>query len=85
VWLRGTNDPSDGFFGRGGLLAGDLYRIEDAMAGWLVSGAATVGAGTYFGWDGFTIQSGNLIVIAVMVILFILALILPFPGGRGRK
>lgn len=55
------------------------------MARWLVNGAAPVGAGTYFGWDGFTIQSGNLIVIAVMVILFILALLLPFPGGKGRK
>lgn len=55
------------------------------MARWLVSGAAPMGAGTYFGWDGFTIQSGNLVVIAVMVILFVLALVLPFPGGKGRK
>lgn len=55
------------------------------MARWLVNGAATVGAGTYFGWDGFTIQSGNLVVILVMVILFVLAIILPFPGGRERK
>lgn len=55
------------------------------MARWLVTGAVSVGAGTYFGWDGFTIQSGNLIVIIVMVILFFLALVLPFPGGKGRK
>jgi hypothetical protein len=55
------------------------------MTGWLVAGVGTVGAGTYFGWDGFTIQSGNLIVIVVMIILFILALVLPFPGGKGRK
>lgn len=52
---------------------------------WLITGSAKVGAGTYFGWDGFTIQSGNLIVIVVMLVLFILALVLPFPGGKGRK
>ncbi|MET3812355.1 hypothetical protein [Arthrobacter sp. UYEF3] len=55
------------------------------MTGWLVEGAGTVGVGTYFGWDGFTIQSGNLIVILVMIILFVLALIVPFPGGKRRK
>lgn len=55
------------------------------MAGWLAAGVATVGAGTYLGWDGFTIQLGNLIVIVVMLILFVLALVLPFPGGKRRK
>jgi hypothetical protein len=56
-----------------------------AMTDWFVAGVGTVGAGTFFGWDGFTIQSGNLIVIVVMIILFILALVIPFPGGRGKK
>lgn len=55
------------------------------MTARLVAGVATVGAGTYFGWDGFTIQSGNLVVILVMIVLFVLALVLPFPGGRQRK
>jgi len=55
------------------------------MSGWLVASVRMVGDGTYFGWDGFTIQSGNLIVIVVMIILFILALVLPFPGGKRRK
>jgi len=55
------------------------------MPGWLVAGVATVGAGTYLGWDGFTIQLGNLIVIVAMLVLFVLALVLPFPGGKGRK
>lgn len=55
------------------------------MSGWLAAGVGTVSEGTYFGWDGFTIQSGNLIVIAVMIILFVLALVLPFPGGKRRK
>ncbi|GAP56491.1 hypothetical protein [Arthrobacter sp. 92] len=55
------------------------------MTGWLVAGLGTVGAGTYLGWDGFTIQLGNLMVIVVMIILFVLALVLPFPGGKRRK
>ncbi|WP_427017429.1 hypothetical protein ACQCSX_01995 [Pseudarthrobacter sp. P1] len=42
-------------------------------------------SGTYFGWGGFIIQSGNLVVIVVMIVLFVLALVMPFPGGKGRK
>lgn len=41
--------------------------------------------GIYLGWGSFTIQLGNLIVIVAMILLFALALILPFPGGRGRR
>ncbi|MCB5281689.1 hypothetical protein BJQ89_01439 [Arthrobacter sp. ES1] len=55
------------------------------MTGWLAAGVGTLGVGTYFGWDGFTIQSGNLVVIIVMIILFVVALVLPFPGGNRRK
>lgn len=44
-----------------------------------------INPGTYFGWGGLTIQSGNLAVIVVMVVLFVLALVLPFPGGKGRE
>ena len=39
----------------------------------------------YLGWGAFTIQLGNFIIIAVMFILFILALVLPFPKGRNRS
>jgi len=46
---------------------------------------ATEGGGTvYLGWGAFTIQLGNFIVIAAMVVLFVLALVLPFPKGRKR-
>ncbi|NVM99808.1 hypothetical protein [Arthrobacter sp. SDTb3-6] len=41
--------------------------------------------GTYFGWGEVTIQSGNLVIIIAMLALFVLALLLPFPGGRSRK
>jgi len=43
------------------------------------------GPGAYFGWGTFQIQSGNLIVIIVMLVLFILALVLPFPGSRDDR
>ena len=38
--------------------------------------------GTYLSWSIFTISVANLILIAVMVVIFGLALILPFPGRR---
>jgi len=44
-----------------------------------------ISPGTYFGWGDVTIQSGNLVVIVAMLVLFALALVLPFPGGKSRK
>ncbi|WP_166789131.1 MULTISPECIES: hypothetical protein [unclassified Cryobacterium] len=41
--------------------------------------------GIYLGWGAFQIQLGNLIVILVMILMFILALILPFPSGKKRR
>jgi hypothetical protein len=41
--------------------------------------------GIYVGWGSFQIQLGNLIVIISMLVLFVLALVLPFPSGRKRK
>jgi hypothetical protein len=43
------------------------------------------GPGIYLGWGAFTIQLGNLIVIGVMLLLFVLALLLPFPKARRRR
>lgn len=37
---------------------------------------------TYLHWGVIQISVGNLIVILLMVLVFILALFLPFPGGR---
>jgi large-conductance mechanosensitive channel len=45
----------------------------------------SVAPGIYLGWGAFVIQLGNLIVIAVMIALFVLALVLPFPKARRRK
>ena len=47
----------------------------------LGSDASTI----YLGWGAFTIQLGNFLVIAAMIVLFVLALVLPFPSGRKRS
>lgn len=41
--------------------------------------------GIYLGWGAFVVQLGNLIVIAIMLALFVLALIVPFPKARRRR
>jgi len=43
------------------------------------------GPGLIFSWGPFAIQVGNLVVITVMIVLFVLALFLPFPGEKRRK
>jgi hypothetical protein len=54
----------------------------------LSSGAAPVdlnGPGHYLNWGVIQISVANLVVIGIMLLIFVLALILPFPRGRGRK
>ena len=45
----------------------------------------SVAPGIYLGWGAFVVQLGNLIVIAIMLALFVLALVLPFPKARRRR
>ena len=40
--------------------------------------------GHYLHWGVIQLSVANLVVIGVMVVLFILALLLPFPKGRER-
>ena len=40
--------------------------------------------GTYLNWNVFTISVANLVLIAVMVVIFGAALLLPFPRARGE-
>jgi len=40
---------------------------------------------TYVGWGWLSISTPNLIVILVMIVLFVLAIVLPFPNGRDRS
>lgn len=55
------------------------------MGGLLSAASSSISSGIYVGWGDVTIQLGNLIVIVVMLVLFGLALVLPFPRGRERK
>jgi hypothetical protein len=41
--------------------------------------------GHYIHWGVIQISVANLVVIGVMIVLFLLALVLPFPKGRGRR
>jgi len=41
--------------------------------------------GHYVHWGVIQISVANLIVIAIMIALFVAALFLPFPKGRGRR
>jgi hypothetical protein len=43
------------------------------------------GTGHYVHWGVIQLSVANLVVIGVMVLLFVLALVLPFPKGRDRK
>ena len=53
--------------------------------GGIVSSVSAAAGGTFLTWGIFGIQLGNLIVIVVMLVLFVLALVIPFPAGRRRK
>lgn len=41
--------------------------------------------GHYVHWGVIQISVANLVVIGIMIVLFALALVLPFPKGRGRR
>jgi hypothetical protein len=40
------------------------------------------GAGTYVHWGVIQISLTNLIIIGLMLVVFVLAIVLPFPGNR---
>ena len=41
--------------------------------------------GHYVHWGVIQISVANLVVIGLMVVLFVLAIALPFPGGRRQR
>jgi hypothetical protein len=43
------------------------------------------GAGRYVNWGVVHISVTNLVIIALMLLVFVLALILPFPGHRRSQ
>jgi hypothetical protein len=53
------------------------------MGGTLIGAAVTLNTpGRYLHWSIFTVSEANLVLIAVMVVIFGLALTVPFPTGR---
>ena len=42
-------------------------------------------AGTYVHWGVIAISLTNLIIIGVMLLVFVLAILLPFPGNRRER
>ncbi len=42
-------------------------------------------AGRFIDWGILHISVGNLVVIAVMLIVFVLAIVVPFPGHSGDR
>jgi len=60
---------------------------EDLLSNLVIAGHAPAaldlnGPGTYVHWNVFTISVANLVLIAVMVVIFGVALLLPFPRGH---
>jgi hypothetical protein len=43
------------------------------------------GAGTYVHWGVVQISLTNLIIIGLMLLVFVLAILLPFPGNRRER
>jgi hypothetical protein len=43
------------------------------------------GPGHYVHWGVVQLSVANLVVIAVMVVIFVVALLVPFPKGRERR
>jgi hypothetical protein len=43
------------------------------------------GTGHYLDWGFIQISVANLVVIVLMIVVFILAILLPFPRQRGRN
>jgi hypothetical protein len=42
---------------------------------------SVLAAGTYLHWGVASISVANLLIIVMMVVVFVLALLIPFPGG----
>jgi len=42
-------------------------------------------AGRYLSWGVIQISVTNLVIIAAMIVLFLLAILLPFPGRHGES
>ena len=51
----------------------------------LLAGPNLNGTGSYIHWGVIQISVANLVVILIMIALFVAAILVPFPKGRGRQ
>lgn len=49
------------------------------------AGPATLEAQYFLHWGVVQITLANLLIVVAMIVVFALALVLPFPGGRKRR
>jgi len=55
------------------------------MSAWVLGASAgSADAGTFLSWGPVSISIGNFIVIVAMLVLFVAALVVPFPADRGE-
>jgi hypothetical protein len=58
------------------------------MAGHILTAPAGIvdlnGEGHFITWGWLAISWANAVVVLLMILVFVLALVLPFPGGRRR-
>lgn len=50
-----------------------------------MAGSNTSSAVYYFHWGVVQISLANFLVIVAMIVVFVLALVLPFPGSRAKQ
>lgn len=51
----------------------------------MILGMGLNGPGYYIHWGFVQLSLANLVVIALMVFVFLLALVVPFPGRKGHR
>jgi hypothetical protein len=54
------------------------------MSAYLPSGAALSAAGRFVHWGVVQISLTNLLIIVAMIVVFVAALLIPFPGSRAK-
>lgn len=62
-----------------------LSSCRDAVGSVLASLVNLNHPGHYVHWGFIQISLANLLVIVCMVIVFVLAIVLPFPHGKARR
>ena len=63
---------------------GVIGVVTTSIAGVLGSIIDLEGNGRYLHWHFINISVANLIVIGLMLVAFVLAILLPFPGHRSK-